>query len=367
MARRTPAALAPVDAQAVVIDPESSLDTREFQTILDWVALYVPAYGTSLLLHMAVGLLAWFLSWQVQPVVADTHFNNQPRHVVMVPKIPIQPPQQDKKPMVRLEDKDKPKAAPGKRGAPGEKSAQPSAGNGLLRPGPSGPLKDPTLDPFPGDVATHNLQPVDPIGLGSGGLRASGLLGAGKGRANFFGTGGDGGEEGGDGDGGGLRKIVYVVDHSGSMSDSLEYVKRELQRSIEELNEEWEFHVIFYSSGPPIEMPSRRLVYADERNKLMAFTFIDGVIAEGETDPSKALERAFACQPEMIYLLTDGEFDRSVVDKVRRLNAGAKVTVNTIAFIYRNGEEILKQIARENGGDYRFVSEQEAGMPAGRR
>jgi len=153
------------------------------------------------------------------------------------------------------------------------------------------------------------------------------------------------------------HKVVYIVDRSGSMTDSINAVKYELKRSIGELDENTEFHVIFYSSGPPVEMPTRRLVNATERNKQLAFEFIDGVVPQGETDPSKALERAFACGPELIYLLTDGEFDKTIVGLVKRLNVGGKITVHTIGFLYQSGEAVLKQIAEGNGGNYKFVSE----------
>jgi uncharacterized protein with von Willebrand factor type A (vWA) domain len=159
------------------------------------------------------------------------------------------------------------------------------------------------------------------------------------------------------------RGIVYVLDRSGSMTDGIGYVKFELKRSIGELGEEREFHVIFYSSGPPVEMPARRLVKATEANKQLAFKFIDGVIAEGETDPTEAIERAFAVKPDIIYLLTDSEFDRAIVDLVKRLNVDAKVTVYPIAFLCREGESVLNDIADQNGGRYRFVSKKELAEP----
>ena len=131
----------------------------------------------------------------------------------------------------------------------------------------------------------------------------------------------------------GPNKIVFVLDRSGSMTCSIDYVKYELKRSIGTLDEKSEFHVIFYSSGPPVEMPTRRLVAATERNKKLAFEFIDSIIAQGETDPSKAIEQAFAAGPDTIYLLTDGEFDKAIVDLVKRLNAEKKVKVHTICFL----------------------------------
>jgi hypothetical protein len=106
-------------------------------------------------------------------------------------------------------------------------------------------------------------------------------------------------------------------------------------------------------------MPTRRLVSATDRSRQLAFEFIDGVIPQGETDPSKALERAFACQPDLIYLLTDGEFDKAIVDLVRRLNVGGKVRVYTIGFLYNPKGDVLRAIAEQNGGEYKFVSERD--------
>lgn len=154
-----------------------------------------------------------------------------------------------------------------------------------------------------------------------------------------------------------MRRVVYVVDRSGSMTDSIDYAKFELKKSIGALDRSAQFHVIFYSSGPPLEMPQGRLVSATRAEKLAAFEFIDKVIAQGETDPSKALDRAFGVEPDVIYLMTDGEFDVAIIDRVARLNKEKKVTVHTIGFLYRIGEKVLKQIAEENNGNYKFVSE----------
>jgi len=152
-------------------------------------------------------------------------------------------------------------------------------------------------------------------------------------------------------------RVVYLVDRSGSMSDSLDFVKYALKARIAELPEACLFHVIFFSSGPPVEMPTRRLVPATERNRRRALAFIDRVVAQGETDPSEGFDRAFAADPRVVYFLTDGEFDKAVIDQVDRLNAGGEVTVHTIGFLYRPNEEALRTIAERNGGEYTFVSE----------
>ena len=156
--------------------------------------------------------------------------------------------------------------------------------------------------------------------------------------------------------GDGAKKVVYIIDRSGSMTCAIDFVKAELKRRIGELDEANMFHVLFFSSATPVEMPPRRLVAATERNKRLACEFIDGITARGETDPSKALERAFAVRPDVIYLLTDGEFERSVVDLVKQLNPDKRVKVNTISFLY-GPHVVLKEIAKQTGGTYTFVSE----------
>ena len=336
----TVAAVAPEGAQAAVPPavspaaaaalPEQSEEHR-LDGVIGWLGLYIPSFGTSVVLHVAIGLLAWFMAWQT------------PSQAEQLPFVYKSAVINESKAKVEKREKD-----------PRPKSARTGTGRGNYKPGPTSIVRQFTQNPFP-DVASNNLEQLDVIGVGGGGKEIGGFEGLGSGRG-FFGAGGGDGVEAGTDE---AAKIVYVVDRSGSMTDSIDFVKYELKRSIGELTEAKEFHVIFYSSGPPVEMPTRRLVAATERNRQMAFEFIDGVIAQGETDPSKALERAFECRPELIYLLTDGEFDRAIIDQVKRLNVGGKVTVHTIGFLYRTGETVLKQIADDSHGNYKFVSEQD--------
>jgi len=290
---------------------------------MGWLALYLPSWGTSFVLHVLVVILAIFIGWA--PFVEQAPFVYKSEVVsTKTPKLL-------------------------KRQLPKNVKIKEGSGRGKYKPGPSSIVRIFTDNPFP-DVASNNLAQLEVIGVGGGGNQIGGFEGLGNGRGGFFGVGGDVSPEG-------PRKIVYIVDRSGSMTDSIDYVKYELKRSIGALPDEKSFHIIFYSSGPPVEMPTRRLVDATERNKQLAFEFVDSIIAQGETDPSKALERAFACGPELIYLLTDGEFDRQIIDLCKRLNTGGKVTIHTIGFLYKTGEEVLKQIANDNGGNYKFVSE----------
>jgi hypothetical protein len=319
----------PPQSQAAALEASVELENqRALDRVLGWVGLYVPTWGTSLTLHVAVILLAAFILDRSPEPEWSYEYTARP---VLPPRINV-----EKRP---VEDKKQ------------------SDGRGKLKPGPSSIMPRLTDLPLPPDVADNRLNRLEILGPDRGGHHISGG-GLGLEGGLFTPTrGGDRDED--------PRKTVYVVDRSGSMTDSIDYVKWELKRSLGELREEQEFHVIFYSSGPPVEMATRRLVNATERNRQLAYEFIDAVIAQGETDPSKALERAFAVKPDLIYLLTDGEFDESVVGQVKRLNVGGRVRVYTIAFLYRNGEKVLRQIADQNGGEYKFVAREDLAALAG--
>ncbi len=299
---------------------EEEVPEEETDTVMGWLALYLPSWGTSVVFHAALILLITFVGWGYAAAPAF-EYDSQ---VVYQSKKKTQRRQKAK-----FQD------------------AEPSRGK--MTPRPSSFVKH--VQNVSPDVADNKMDVLEVIGVGGGGHSLGGFEGLGTGGRGpgFFGAGGT--DE--------ASKIVYVVDRSGSMTDSIDFVKFELRRAISELPETKSFHIIFFSSGPPVEMPTRRLVDATENNKQNAFGFVDGVIPHGQTDPSVALERAFEVRPELIYLLTDGEFDRAIVDLVKRLNPGQQVTVHTIAFLYQTGEQVLKEIAEQNNGKYKFVSERD--------
>lgn len=203
------------------------------------------------------------------------------------------------------------------------------------------------------EVATATSTDISIIGIGagtaSGDLSQFALSTAGLGQGpSFFGLGKSELH---------ARKICYVVDRSGSMVDELDYVKEEVVRSINRLHRVQQFHIIFFSGGPPIEAPPRKFVHAIKDYKKQAFEFVSMIEAGGSTDPSKAISRSIRLGADLIYFLTDGEFSPEVVEQLRKWNKDQQVRIYTIAFLRRNGEDLLRRIARENGGEFRFVSE----------
>jgi uncharacterized protein with von Willebrand factor type A (vWA) domain len=209
-------------------------------------------------------------------------------------------------------------------------------------------------------------------GKGSGVGQGSGLgSGTGDGGGNLaaFGVPGGGGGVGpkfmGQGTGGNTRSIAFVCDASGSMMNKMVPLKNELRRTIDQLRAIQAFSVIFFADEKPQAL-AQQLLMASAENKRKAYDFLGNVSTAGQTNPIPALELAFKQRPQLIFLLTDGDFpdNNAVLSKVRELEKSAPVKINTIAFVGDSDNDkefinILTTIAKETGGVFKKVSQDE--------
>lgn len=155
------------------------------------------------------------------------------------------------------------------------------------------------------------------------------------------------------------KRFVYVVDCSGSMAgDPYARATMELLSSIANLEKTQQFFVILYSTESyPMFYPtlSQEFFSATDdslrQTKIWLKDFSDG---GGGTNPEPALEQALAMNPDAIYFLTDGAIPPTTPTTVSNANS-KKTPVHTIGFVNRAGEEVLKRIAEENRGQYKFV------------
>ena len=198
---------------------------------------------------------------------------------------------------------------------------------------------------------------------GSGQIAPFGVPGGGGGigpKANFVGISGN------------ARRVVYVCDATGTMLGlKFKLLQKQLYKAIDILKPIQGFNVVFFKGGDSNAEWSNpfaeELVVANPQNKQRVRQFIDQfqVVGKG-TNPLPALQAAFAQKPQLVYFLTDGEFNNvvgyeQVLAEVRRLNADKTVKVNTIAFMSDDpkAEEALQKMARENGGRFVKVSDRD--------
>lgn len=220
---------------------------------------------------------------------------------------------------------------------------------------------DNSLDSSDENATNFGLKVSNSTGPAGGNLGGPSLSRGGmdvpKGGWGESGTGSRRGGRGGEGTFFGSRvrgqSFVYVVDRSGSMRGArLEAVKIELINSINRLEPNQKFFIIFYSSQP-YPMQADGLVSASEANKMLYTNWIRGITSRGGTQPEGAMLQALSLKPDAIWLLSDGAFSDRVCDIIRPQNPG--IQIHTIAFHNQAGQAVLWRIANENGGSYLFV------------
>jgi hypothetical protein len=154
------------------------------------------------------------------------------------------------------------------------------------------------------------------------------------------------------------QRFVYVIDCSSSMDGRpLERAKEELFASLKSLLPSQEFYIIFYASETyPMYHPAAVEEFATASDEALTLvkTWLPHIAANGGTEPESALLIAIGKKPDAVFFLTDGAIPDTVPAAINAANA-SETPVHTICFTNRAGEDLLKQIAAENHGDYHFV------------
>ena len=165
-------------------------------------------------------------------------------------------------------------------------------------------------------------------------------LGA-KGGATFFGTAAVG------------DNFVYVIDISGSMGDynRKQIAMRELEKSVQALPTKSYFGVVFYHQRKVIHAPIE-YCQATTENKEKLSKYLPTVKLGGSTRPTSAVLHALKLKPDAVFLLSDGEFSQTIVNRITDGNNG-EIPIHTVAM---GGERrTLSELARRNDGYYTVV------------
>ena len=151
------------------------------------------------------------------------------------------------------------------------------------------------------------------------------------------------------------KKFIYILDCSGSMDgERLIAAKYELIRSIKKLKRGSKFEVFFYNDSQQ-SFNGGKLTNNSKKNIRMVSRWIEKIKAGGGTNPITAVEVAIKLEPDCIWILSDGEFNKSVSNTIKRLNR-SNIHIHTIAFMNDGSDSILREIAKENNGKFRSIN-----------
>ncbi len=163
------------------------------------------------------------------------------------------------------------------------------------------------------------------------------------------------------------RRLVYVVDASGSLVDSFPYVLRELDLAITDLPDGDAFTVVFFGADGVIEVPPAGLRWSNEANKQQMSDWLvpdkGNVTAWGRGDVIQALQKAIGYQPTEMIILSDNLIGGrvteqqavDVLDKIGEMVGEDVEKIHVIQFFNRDQQQVLKRIAERFNGTYSLI------------
>jgi len=178
------------------------------------------------------------------------------------------------------------------------------------------------------------------------------------------------------------HRIVYLVDGSGSMAASINFVKAELVSSVNRLAADQRFQIIVFrqpanSSQPATIAFSRSdMVYATDASKSSVAPWLQEILPVGRSDLTIGLTEAMRFEPDIVFVLSRG-ISRSGVNIEQRnadvlaaldrinpvmLSGSRNARIKTIQFIEDDPTRLMQKIADRHGdgpGSYRLVTREE--------
>ena len=179
------------------------------------------------------------------------------------------------------------------------------------------------------------------------------------------------------------RRIVYVVDASGSMLLHLASVTERLTASLRSLHPSQSFAILFFRQDSAIAVPPvGRLMDASTANVEAALSWIvrdDHVVPAGSSDPTNALRIALSMRPDVVWLLSENitgtgrhrVAPEALLATLDRLNPADPVTdrrparINCIQFLTEDASGTMARIASLHGDDDGFVFVERTAVAAG--
>ncbi len=167
------------------------------------------------------------------------------------------------------------------------------------------------------------------------------------------------------------KRLCYLVDCSGSMKGLFGQVKEEMIRSIQTLQPDQYFGIIFFGDDRVVKFAGGKLVRASTPAKAKALTFIKSTSVAGRTNALAGFKSAVRMRneagdgPEVILFLTDGfelsasdayQFRQRVIELRRKYLS--RCQINAIGFWpSQSDRRLLESIAYNSGGEFTCATE----------
>lgn len=173
------------------------------------------------------------------------------------------------------------------------------------------------------------------------------------------------------------KRIVYVVDGSGSMALCLPFIRAELLRSVARLDASQSFQIVVFRDPPPgsqatgtfilnpRKTTSTALLAASDLNKSILREWLETVHPLGRSSPLTGIETALSMQPDLIFLLSRTikrsvnndaeESNRALLERLNALNPINPITrkrptvIKALQFIDNDPTGLMQAIGKDHG------------------
>jgi hypothetical protein len=134
--------------------------------------------------------------------------------------------------------------------------------------------------------------------------------------------------------------------------------KKELMPSIRGLSEDTYFTIIVFENN--IKQLNKQLMQATSTNKNLAVAYLEKLESGGGTNMSDALEESFSIpEVETIFVLSDGSPNegkipdaQGILEALTKWNSAKKITINTIGLGEDCDKDFMKKMASQNSGQF---------------
>lgn len=179
------------------------------------------------------------------------------------------------------------------------------------------------------------------------------------------------------------ERVTLVVDASGSMIGAFPAVVDEIERTLRAMDSRQTYEVLVFRGGGVSGQPGvdRGMKAATIRSIDRTMDWLEGITPEGRSDPSAALRRAFASDPEIVYLVSTDltgqgihEVDRkSLFRLLEDLNPAdssgrRRSTIRCVQLLDEERIDTLREIARRHRASedsepgFAFISRRALGL-----
>jgi len=164
-----------------------------------------------------------------------------------------------------------------------------------------------------------------------------------------------------------MRRIVFVLDATGSMLLNGPLAVNELKTSLSKLSEKLGCVIVRFGDNRIEQFPAK-MQRVDAKLKVQIHKWLDEVngLPAGHVPLQSALIQAIRCDPQLVFVITCGitqsgpnaEDDAALVE----FSAKSVVKINVVQFPGEDPCPVLRSIAEASGGLYKFVSLDELGL-----